>query len=373
LSGPKPWVVFQEGARRRWGGDLRRAYIFADLIARTGATGIDGWDTATVERTLRARSGRWLGVFPRPRPLVASSELLSPASIRSMHGRATPVALDVHDDPVAQHRSLGASTSSERLVELTELMRTNLAAFPILVAPSPTFADLAGLDPDRRVIASNGTDTRHIVPSRFPDRPAIGFASGAAPGRGIEILIAAARLVRERFADLRLFLWLAATGAYATAYIDGLRAAVADDLWIEIGYAPYDRLSSVLGNATVLAVPHPADPYMDSALPIKLFDAMAAGRPVVVTPRTEMAALVRKEACGLVALGDRPEDLAGRIAELLEDPVRSATMGASGRAAAEKRYDWSVIGRAVADEILRRTAGPAGGPVTGRTVGASRS
>jgi glycosyltransferase involved in cell wall biosynthesis len=104
----------------------------------------------------------------------------------------------------------------------------------------------------------------------------------------------------------------------------------------------------------VLAVPHPPGAYMDAALPVKLFDSMAAGRPLVVTPRREMAALVERHGAGLVAAGDRAEDLAAALARVLEDPELGRRLGAAARAAAEEEYDWRVIGRRVAEEVLRR-------------------
>jgi glycosyltransferase involved in cell wall biosynthesis len=152
---------------------------------------------------------------------------------------------------------------------------------------------------------------------------------------------------------MRLLLWLVATGRDSQAYLDGLVATLAAEPWIEIGSAPYDRMADELGRATVIAIPHPPGDYLDAALPIKLVDAMAAGRPVVVTPRTETARIVREAACGIVA-GDRAGDLATAIATLLDDPPRAAELGANGRRAAEVEYDWRGIGEMVARAVLAR-------------------
>jgi glycosyltransferase involved in cell wall biosynthesis len=350
-----PWLVLQEGDRRRWGGDLRRAFIFRVLAERTGATIGRGWSPAIVRAGLAAAAGpRRLPSLRRQKPFVASAESLGLPAIAAIRRRAVPFALDVHDDPLAQYKAFGIEAPAERLAELRRLFAANLDAFAWHVAPSASFAELTGLTPERTIVAPNGTDTSHIRPGPLPVEPTIGFISGAAAGRGIETLVAAARLVRERLPGLRLRLWLVATGDSGRGYLDGLAHELSGDAWIQIAAAPYEHVGETLAGATVLCIPHPDNPYLDSALPIKLFDSMAAGRPLVVTPRVETRRVVEAAEAGIVASGDRPEDLADALLVVLADPTLAARMGSSGRAAVERDYDWRVIGERLASELLGR-------------------
>jgi glycosyltransferase involved in cell wall biosynthesis len=203
-------------------------------------------------------------------------------------------------------------------------------------------------------VASNGSDTTTVKPGPWSDVPAVAFVSGAAPRRGIEELIGAVRIARERVRDTRLHLWLAATGEESRVYLESLAASVASDPWVEIGQTPYGELGAQLGRATVLAIPTPAHAYWDSVAPVKLFDYLAAGRPVVSTPRTETAAILRRHDAGLVSDGDSAAALAAPIVELLEDERRAKAMGAKARSAAEADYDWRVIGERLADEVVAR-------------------
>ncbi|HLX34976.1 MAG TPA: glycosyltransferase, partial [Candidatus Limnocylindrales bacterium] len=193
---------------------------------------------------------------------------------------------------------------------LRRRMQANLDLFAIHVVPSASFATLVGLEPARIIVAPNGSDTAHVTPGPFPSQPTIGLVSGAAPGRGIEALVDAAIELRRQVPDLQLRLWLASIDATGHAYVGAIRDKVATQGWIEVGNAPYDRLGEILATATVLVVPHPANAYMDVAVPVKLADSMAAGRPVVVTPRVETARIVRAADCGTVASGDDPDSLA---------------------------------------------------------------
>jgi glycosyltransferase involved in cell wall biosynthesis len=182
----------------------------------------------------------------------------------------------------------------------------------------------------------------------------VGIFSAAAPGRGLELLVAATRLARRRVPELRLRMWLVSTGAATDAYLGELRASVAGEPWVEIGSAPYDELGRAAASATMLCIPHPPNEYMDVALPVKLFDSLAAGRPLVVTPRTETAAIVAGRSVGAVAADDSEEALAAAIAGLAEDPALARRLGAAAREIAEREFDWRVVGDRIAHEVLTR-------------------
>lgn len=346
-----PWLVMRAGRGRGWGGEIRRARIFERLAERTGARVVDDWPE--FQRTVHGRRWRILR-GPRPRPRLAASEMAPLKWTDRIGALADPVAVAIYDDAVAQARALGLGITPERAAEVREIRRRNEELFSWHVVPTASFARLVGLDLDRVIVGGNGTVAAHVRPGPWPDVPAVGFVSGAAPGRGIEILIDAVRLARATVPDTRLYLWLIATAPADEAYIEGLRALTARDAWIEIGAAPYDRLGPTLARAMVLAIPHPANDYADVALPVKLFDSMAAGRPLVVTPRRETAAIVERGGAGLVTADDDPASIAEACVRLLADEELARRLGAAGRALAEREFDWPVVGDRIADEILRR-------------------
>ena len=353
----QPWMVMRAGRGRGWGGEIRRARIFERLAERTGATVVDDWPT--FQRAIRGR--RWQAWLPgrRPRPHLAASEGASPAWIDRIVALSDPVAVAIYDDAVAQAQALGHSLTAEREAELRLRRRRNEDAFRWHVVPTAAFAEAHGLDMDRIIVGGQGTVASHVRPGPWPTSPAVGMVSGAAPGRGIEALVAAMRLVREEVPEAKLFLWLITTSPADHSYLDELRASVARDEWIEIATAPYDQLGPTLAQATVLAIPHPDIEYMNVILPVKLFDSLAAGRPLVVTPRRETVAIVEPNGAGLVAADDTPASIAVPIARLLADEALARRMGAAARSLAEREYDWGILGDRIADEILMREGLPA--------------
>jgi glycosyltransferase involved in cell wall biosynthesis len=348
------WVVLRETETIRWGGDLRRFYVLERLAERTAAPSIQGWGRPAIWAAIRASHGV---MFPvriglGARPALGTTELLTIGGLALARRHFDLRVLDVHDHPIIQAEALSRPHAGPQRRNLEDRLRRNLDAFPIHLVPSASFGELAGVDPSRAVVIPNGTDTQHIVPSPFPALPRVGFVSGAAPGRGIELLIRAARQLRTDVSDLRLGLWLTGGDDIGEAYIDGIRAGASGDDWIEISTVAYEDLGTALATATVLVVPNRPHAYWDTAVPVKLLDSMAAGRPVVVTPRREAARIVEQADGGKVASGDSADDLAAAILPLLEDPDEAARLGANARLAAERDYDWRVLGDRAADVVL---------------------
>ena len=115
---------------------------------------------------------------------------------------------------------------------------------------------------------------------------------------------------------------------------------------------PYLEVDRFLANTTILAIPHPPGPTWDVAPPVKLFDAMAAGRPIVSTPRPATAQVLRETDSGLVASSDDTDAFAAAITSLLRDPATMKRLGANGRRAAETLFDWRILSDRLADAVL---------------------
>lgn len=79
-------------------------------------------------------------------------------------------------------------------------------------------------------------------------------------------------------------------------------------------------------------------PIFAGALPTKLFEVLAAGRPAIVAARGESAALVRDARAGLAVAPEDPGALATAFRYLRDAPVEAREMGARGRVYA-RRFD----------------------------------
>ncbi len=338
------WAVVGVPDRLADGGTLRARHLFRELIARTNALEFYRPGLAMMGRTLRHPGSILPGVN------IAAAELLPQATVELASRMTRLRVLDLHDHPTLQREAFGLGFDKNERQQLNRLVATNEQAFETVIGVSESFLALAQVATGKGWVVPNGTDTSTIRPGPWPIEPAVGFVSGAAPGRGIEGLVDAVRLVREEI-PARLLLALVATGIESREYLRELCDRLAPDQWVSIESVPYTDLGTFLSRCSALAIPHPAGPYMDAALPVKLFDSMAAGRPLIVTPRFETVRVVAATGCGVVARSDEPTDLAGAIVASLRDESAARRMGSAGRIAAEERYDWRVLGNAVANRF----------------------
>src|SRR5687767_3779386 len=85
--------------------------------------------------------------------------------------------------------------------------------------------------------------------------------------------------------------------------------------WMHVRRAEGDAIHALLPEVLATVIPRPRGPYNDLSLPIKLFDYLSYGRPLLVTDCTEQARVVRDADAGYV-VDDDVDALAGAIAGL---------------------------------------------------------
>jgi glycosyltransferase involved in cell wall biosynthesis len=95
--------------------------------------------------------------------------------------------------------------------------------------------------------------------------------------------------------------------------------------------------AALLTGAQLLVLPSYSENFGNVVL-----EAMAAGRPVVVTPEVGLAPVVASTGAGLVAEGG-PERLSRAMATLLGDPALRLDMGRRGEHAVAARFSWPAV------------------------------
>lgn len=106
------------------------------------------------------------------------------------------------------------------------------------------------------------------------------------------------------------------------------------------GFANRDKIAEILGKSRAgLVVLHPTLNYMD-AYPIKLFEYMSAGIPVIASDFPLWRQIVEDAQCGLLVNPLCPQEIAKAMGWILEHPNEAQKMGENGLKAVQSTYNW---------------------------------
>jgi glycosyltransferase involved in cell wall biosynthesis len=111
---------------------------------------------------------------------------------------------------------------------------------------------------------------------------------------------------------------------------------------------PKVQMAAALAGADAcLAILKPIEEYK-TTYPNKVFDYMAAGRPVILAIDGVMRAVVEAAGCGIFAQPGDPSALAQAVQALAADQTRSRQMGLAGRRYLEEHFSRSAVAEKLA-------------------------
>jgi glycosyltransferase involved in cell wall biosynthesis len=120
---------------------------------------------------------------------------------------------------------------------------------------------------------------------------------------------------------------------------------------------PHSEVPSLLASADILIVPLATQ--IPGAVPSKLYEAMASGKPVLLMADGEAASIVRESECGFVVPPGDAASLAQGLERLESDSALRSRLGANGRRATERLYDRSQIADRFIDLLEEQVKKPA--------------
>jgi phosphatidylinositol alpha-1,6-mannosyltransferase len=225
----------------------------------------------------------------------------------------------------------------DALTCLGDYTRSRLA--PVMRAP---FANLPpGVDSTVFRPGAGGDEVRRKL--GLTDRPVVVCVSRLVPRKGQDVLVRALPLIRQRVPDTALLL---VGGGPLAPKLRELAASlgVADDV-VMTGSVPWEELPAHHDAGDVFAMPCRSryGGLEVEGLGIVFLEASATGKPVVAGRSGGSPDAVRDGETGYVVDGTSVEEVADRVAGLLEDPATAAAMGAAGRAWVERDWQWDVL------------------------------
>lgn len=308
-----------------------------------------------------AAAAGMVGLFrvKRPDVVYASSTPLTvglPGLTTSLLRRA-PFAFETRD--LWPQSAIVAGVLDERALPTrlaSRLARTLYRRARKLVAVTQGIADglvEEGADAEKVLFVPNGVDDWMLGvgdPAPDPDPSTIRVVYCGAHGtwNGLGQIVDAAELLRD---DESVSFTFVGDGDERAKLESRAREAGLERVRFVGAVPKQEAFAEIRGGSASIVVTWD-HPFQRMVLANKIFDYLAAGRPVIVGAHGEMADLVERAQCGLVVPPERPDELAGairRVAAMSADERHE--MGLRGRRYILEHYQRSELATRLLGEL----------------------
>ncbi|CAK8716739.1 Glycosyltransferase involved in cell wall bisynthesis [Candidatus Electrothrix gigas] len=202
----------------------------------------------------------------------------------------------------------------------------------------------SGISPRKMTCVPNGVEIDSFTPSvngdrvrdkfGLKDKVVIGFSGNFAPWHGLDFLADTMRTIYEsgKFDNIAFFL----VGRPGTQIV---MPELPDEITVVTGRVNYAEMPEYLAAIDIFVAPYPPiEPFYFS--PLKIFEAMSMGTPVIASAQGQICELITDQHNGILyPPGDR-DALRNGIERLIIEKEQRAKFGANARKTIEENFTW---------------------------------
>jgi starch synthase len=182
---------------------------------------------------------------------------------------------------------------------------------------------------------------------RLPTEARVAVFQGSfRPWHGVKEFVEAAEEILRQASDT--YLLMIGTGPLFGAVASAIKGAGLEERFKLVGPVPYHEMPLYLSLAQVGVAPFNTAvhaPLREVGFywsPLKIFEYMSMGLPVVTADISPLNRIIRPGQEGLLFREGDSADLAEKVLAILDDRPRAREMGASGRERVVQNYSWQV-------------------------------
>ena len=200
-----------------------------------------------------------------------------------------------------------------------------------------------GHDPRKFSTVVNGVDVELFKPAISGERvraslglegkKVIGFSGTFAPWHGLDFLLETTKELLRLRDDVVVLL----TGRQGTSYT---LPEDLDERVLVTGFVPHQQMPEYLAAMDVFVAPYPRiEPFHFS--PLKIFEAMAMGKPVVASAQGQISELITHSHNGMLYEPGDQDAFLQCLSELLDDGRLRDQLGLEARRIMQEKYTWT--------------------------------
>lgn len=218
-----------------------------------------------------------------------------------------------------------------------------------------------GLAPERVFLLTNGVDTQTFRPfskdlartmlgwdERFGERFIVLYAGTHGLSHGLTTVLAAAEQLQDQEEIQIVFVGDGAEKQQLVALAS--KRKIRNVAFLDP--VAHQQIPYMLAASDVCLAHVRNLPIFQGMLPIKMYEAMACGRPLILALKGEARRVAVEEAGAALAVEpENAEMLATAILTLYDDPARFSLLGSRGRAYVESHFSYAVLVEALNEQI----------------------
>lgn len=277
-----------------------------------------------------------------------------------------PLCLEVNDDPYEETTPTGVTRVVGVIGRWINHLYFRLSdhVLPATHGIGRKLCRYGGTRADRMTVLSSGANVELCRPLVKEDccrtlklDPAVshvGFLGTLFRHQGVQVLVESAPLILAEFPMTRFL--VVGDGPMRMSLEERVHQTGLSDSFIFTGHIAYELVPLYVGSMDLCVAPFTADRGETS--PVKLFDTLACGRPVIASDIDAVRQVFEGPHCGVVFVPpEQPQALATAVRELLANQQRTADLGVAGRQFVVRQHDRTRLAHTVIDVCLARHKG----------------
>ena len=238
----------------------------------------------------------------------------------------------LNDSSVAEWVAKKVFSSSDKILAVSEGVASHLNSFPssrkkIHVIPN-------GVNPDRFI------ENKKILDSTGDEPFVIGFVGTLKPWHGLSTLVESFEIVHQQNSNTQLL--IVGDGPEKNNLMQDLKEKNLLSAVKFTGSVPHSEIPSLLSSMDVAVAPYPKIENFYFS-PLKVFEYMAAGLPVVSSNIGQLAELIQNEYCGFLYRPGDSAALSKILLRLIKDPQLRKTVGTAAKDYIIQNHTWDIV------------------------------